>query len=97
MPQHRAVALAALALALTTIAGCTGATVDPGVWSRENAGMREITADDVACRRAADTIGTGLGTIVGGFADAIVFGIQEFRRERTYEECMKAKGYARSS
>jgi hypothetical protein len=75
-------------------AGCTTTNIVPQSWSKPEAGVQQVTYDDIQCRRAAETIGTGPGTIVGGFADAIVVTVQHVRREKTYARCMEANGYA---
>lgn len=74
-------------------AGCTTTSVVPQSWAKPDASVQQVTLDDVQCRRAAQTIGNGPGTIVGGVADAVVVTLQHVRREKTYARCMEANGY----
>ena len=93
MPAPRLARWIAAACALA-VTGCTTSTIVPQAWTKPGASVQQVTYDDIQCRRAGDdTINEGSGTIVGGFADAILVTMQHVRREQTFARCMEANGY----
>lgn len=87
----------ALVLSLLAVlaAGCTTADLRRPPWARPGAGIQEVTAADLACRRQASLIAPEPETVVGGLADVAVVTIAERRRLDAYEHCMESAGFRR--
>lgn len=81
-------------LALGAGAGCTRVEIGQP-WTRPDTGISQMTADEMACARAAQEIDAGPGTYIGGIPDAALYAVQEAQRQSLFERCMTVKGYTR--
>jgi len=92
--MRRSIAL----LALLALAGCSAKYDLAGtLWGKPNTMVQQVTLDEIDCAREAREASHTPDLIVGGLVDVGRYFYEERQRFGTYERCMTARGYARTS
>jgi hypothetical protein len=92
--MRRSIAL----LALMALAGCSAKYDLAGAsWAKPNTMVQQVTLDEIDCAREAREAGHTPDLILGGMVDVGRFYYEDRQRYGTYERCMVARGYARTS
>jgi len=85
-------------LGLLALAGCSAKYDLAGAsWAKSNTMVQQVTLDEIDCAREAREASYTPDLIVGGLVDVGRYFYEERQRFGTYERCMIARGYARTS
>ena len=95
----RTMRFAIAGLGLLTLAGCSAKYDLAGTsWAKPNTMVQQVTLDEIDCAREAREAGHTPDLLVGGLVDVGRYFYEEHhQRFGTYERCMVARGYARTS
>jgi|RhiMetdeSRZDD1v2_1073273.scaffolds.fasta_scaffold162206_2 hypothetical protein len=86
-----------VALVPLLAASCTTMDLDD-VWSKPDTNAAQVSFDDRECRQDVDQNAPRTPNLyIGGVADAVRVQVDESHRQRTYANCMQARGYTRIS
>ncbi len=85
---------AAVLLLAVLLAGCASA-IDVGgaAWQKPEATIQQVTLDEVACARSAESRGATPDLILGGLLDVGRLAVEESQRVGAYRGCMLRRGY----
>lgn len=85
---------AALLLLLGVLAGCAPRfDIGGGDWTRPEAGIRQVTIDEMDCARAAGHAYWTPESFVGGLADVVRVKMEDAQMTSAFNRCMEGKGY----
>jgi hypothetical protein len=94
----RTLRFAIAGLGLLTLAGCSAKYDLAGTsWAKPNTMVQQVTLDEIDCAREAREASHTPDLILGGLIDVGRYFYEERQRFSTYERCMVARGYARTS
>jgi hypothetical protein len=85
-------------LGLLILTGCSAKYDLAGTaWAKPNTLVQQVTLDEIDCAREAREASYTPDLIVGGVLDVGRYFYEERQRFGTYESCMAARGYSRTS
>jgi hypothetical protein len=85
-------------LGLLILTGCSAKYDLAGTaWAKPNTLVQQATLDEIECARDAREASYTPDLIVGGLLDVGRYFYEEHQRFGTYERCMLARGYSRTS